>query len=256
MLHARNQGVTHLALTDHDTLEGIRDAQHMEVETDIKLIPGVELSVMWQQRTLHIVGLGVDTENPVLNAFIERVQAARQLRAEAICHKLAKIGLEIDWQAIQTHSIGRSHIAMAMVEAGWVADHAKAFQYYLKQGKKAYVKAQWLALEEGVGAITAAGGIAVLAHPGAYKMSHAKMRRLIEDFKAAGGEGIEVVTSAQAQAGDQSAQARARQYDLYASQGSDFHHLTWPWRQLGRLAPMPEDLTPIWQAPQLQGYFS
>lgn len=256
MQYAARQKLTHLALTDHDTLAGLSAAAAMQSITGVTLIPGVELSLTWAQQTVHIVGLGVDQNAKTLTALITQIQALREKRAEAICAKLAKIGLDIDWRTIPTQSIGRSHIAMAMVAAGWVKDHAKAFQHYLKAGKRAYVKVHWPALEEGVHAICAAGGIAVLAHPGAYKISHAKMRRLIEDFKAAGGEGIEVITASRMQAGDQSALARARQYDLYASAGSDFHRLSWSWRQLGQLASMPEDVVPIWQAPQLNRYFS
>ncbi|SIN94177.1 hypothetical protein SAMN05443662_1064 [Sulfurivirga caldicuralii] len=253
--HAHNQGVTHLALTDHDTCAGIEAARQAAKSAGITLIPGIELSVSWAGRTIHVVGLGIDPAAPALQAFIKQVQAARQARAEAICDRLQKIGLTLDWRSIETHSIGRSHLAMAMVAAGWVKDHQKAFDYYLKQGKKGWVRAEWPALEDGVAAITAAGGIAVLAHPGVYTLSHAKMRALIEDFMAAGGEGIEVSTRAQVDKALQSAAERARQYGLYASQGSDFHHLAWRWRSLGRLAALPPELTPIMSASQLRPYF-
>ncbi len=253
--HAYNQGVTHLALTDHDTCAGLVSAQQAAQKLGICLIPGIELSVNWQGRTIHIVGLAIDPRNGMLQSFIEQVQQARQQRAQAICERLRPLGLSLDWHAIETHSIGRSHLAQAMVAAGWVKDHQKAFDQYLKQGKKGWVRPQWPAFEVGVQAIVAAGGIAVLAHPSVYTLSHAKMRALIEDFIAAGGEGIEVVTRAHPDKALQSAAERARQYGLFASLGSDFHHLAWRWRALGRLATLPDDLMPIMSAPQLKSYF-
>ncbi len=255
MLHAHQQGVTHLALTDHDTVAGIAAAQRVADQMGLRLIPGVELSVLWEKHTIHIVGLGIDAGHPSLTRFMAQVQQMRRARAERICHKLAGLGLDIDWRAIETDSIGRGHIAGALVASGWVRDHASAFQHYLKMGKKAYVKARWPALEEGVAAIVAAGGVAVLAHPGSYRLSNGKLNRLIEAFKAAGGTAIEVITAAWAHPNDQGAAVRARRFELYASVGSDFHHLDWRWRQLGRLAKLPPDLTPVWQAPSLQPYF-
>lgn len=255
VLRAHQQGVSHLALTDHDTVAGLSAAQAAARKTGLTLIPGVELSVLWEKHTIHVVGLGIDPDHPALTQFMARVQQARQARAERICHKLSRLGLHIDWRAIDTHSIGRGHIAQAMVAAGWVKDHAKAFQHYLKMGKKAYVKAHWPELAAGVEAITASGGVAVLAHPGGYRLSNGKLNRLIEAFKAAGGTAIEVITAAHTTPQDQGAAARARRFELYASCGSDFHHPDWPWRQLGRLAKLPDDLTPVWRSPQLQPYF-
>ncbi|HIQ39880.1 MAG TPA: PHP domain-containing protein [Sulfurivirga caldicuralii] len=255
VLHASNQGVTHLALTDHDTVAGIEPARQAARALGLTLIPGVELSVLWEKHTIHIVGLGIRPDHPALTQFMDQVRQARQDRAERICYKLAKLGVNIDWRAVETHSIGRSHIAHALVACGWVKDHAKAFQYYLKMGKKAYVKAQWPALEEGVAAILAAGGVAVLAHPGSYRLSNGKLNRLLQAFRGAGGTAIEVITAAHTHPNDQGAAARARRFQLYASCGSDFHHPDWRWRQLGRLAKLPPDLTPVWQAPPLQHYF-
>ena len=253
--HARNQGVTHLALTDHDTCAGLVRAEEAARAAGLPLIPGGELSVSWRGHTRHVVGLGIDAEAPGLQGFMAQVQRARQQRAQAICDRLAKIGLALDWRAIDTASIGRSHLAMALVKAGWAKDHQKAFDHYLKQGRKGWVRAQWPSLESGVEAIVSAGGIAVLAHPAVYRLSHARMRDLLAAFRSAGGEGIEVVTRSHVDKGLQSAAERARQYGLYASMGSDFHHLEWRWRALGRLAALPDDLAPIMSAPQLKAYF-
>lgn len=254
-MRAHNAGVSHLALTDHDTTAGMDEARAATKSLGITLIPGAELSVSWQGQTLHVVGLGLNTEAEDLKQFLKATRVLRQARAEAICDKLARIGLEIDWRAIATHSIGRGHIAQALIERGWVRTQQQAFDHYLKRGRKGHVRAEWLPLEAGVAAIRAAGGVAVLAHPGVYRMTHSKMRRLLTAFRDAGGEGIEVVTGAHGSPADQSAAERARQFDLFASMGSDFHHPDRPWRQLGRLKSLPHDVRPIWNAPQLEPYF-
>ena len=254
-MRAHNAGVSHLALTDHDTTAGIDEARTAARSLGITLIPGAELSVSWQGQTLHVVGLGLNTESEALKRFLKATRTLREARAEAICGKLAKIGLEIDWRSIDTHSIGRGHIAQVLIERGWVRTHQQAFDHYLKRGRKGHVRAEWLSLETGVAAIRAAGGIAVLAHPGVYRMTHSKMRRLLAAFRDAGGEGIEVITGANGSPADQSAAERARQFDLFASMGSDFHHPDWPWRQLGRLKSLPDGVRPIWEAPQLEPYF-
>ncbi|MCK7543214.1 PHP domain-containing protein [Marinobacter bryozoorum] len=251
---ASGQGVTHLALTDHDTLEGTAAAREAAARHGLTLINGIELSCVWRKLTIHVVGLDMREGD---TGFAERVatqQANRWKRAGAIADKLVRhvTGCErtiFDQATAQAGGDvpGRPHFAKALVEAGLVKDQAQAFRKYLGSGKPGDVKAFWPELEEVVGWITDAGGIAVLAHPRKYKLTATRLRALVADFMEAGGEGIEVVTSGQS-SGDLGFLAElCRRHSLLASRGSDFHFPGASWCELGRIPPLPEGLTPVWE---------
>ncbi len=247
---AAQKGVTHLALTDHDTLAGLPDAMEAATTWDINLITGVEFSVSWQRKPLHILGLDFDAAAPGLVALVETLQIIREQRAEKIALKLEKKGVKEPLEHARRFAGGklitRPHFAHCLVEQGFAKDFESAFRYYLGQGKPGFVATQWVELETVVGEIRRAGGRAVIAHPRRYRLTHSWMRKLLKLFKECGGEGVEVVTGG-CSPGDIEAMAQlAVRFELMASAGSDFHDPANPWVELGRLASLPGTLSPIW----------
>ncbi|MDF0749135.1 PHP domain-containing protein [Marinobacter sp. 71-i] len=250
VLRAREKGVSHLALTDHDTIAGIEEASEAAKEAGITLIAGTELSCVWKSHTIHIVGLDFDTANDHLRQALERQNNNRWSRARTIADKLSKLKIE-DLLEKATGKAGgdvpgRPHFAKVLVEEGAVKDVAQAFKRYLGSGKAGDVKGFWPELPEVIRWINEAGGIAVLAHPRKYKLTATKLRSLVGDFRQAGGRGIEVSTSGQS-SGDLGFLAElCRRENLLASQGSDFHFPGAPWCELGSIMKMPDGLEPVW----------
>lgn len=251
---AAEQGVTQLALTDHDTLDGIPEAREAATEANIRLINGIELSCVWRKNTIHIVGLDMDCDDEVFRDRVAGQQASRWKRAHRITEKLVKHvngcdeGILDRATALSQGDVpGRPHFARALVEGGLVKDSAMAFKKYLGSGKPGDVKAFWPELEEVVRWITEAGGIAVVAHPRKYRLTATKLRELVADFMAAGGEAIEVITSGQS-SGDLGFLAElCRRQSLLASRGSDFHFPGASWCELGRIPSLPDGLRPVWE---------
>lgn len=247
---AAQRGVTHLALTDHDTLAGLPAASAAAADSGIVLVTGTELSCVWRSHTIHIVGLDFDPDSESLLAAMQRQNANRWGRARAIADKLSKTRVDDllgKATAMANNDVpGRPHFAKVLVEEGVVKDMNQAFKRHLGQGKPGDVKAFWPELEEIVQWIVEAGGIAVLAHPRKYKLTATKLRALVSDFKRAGGRAIEVSTSGQT-SGDLGFLAElCRREELLASQGSDFHFPGAPWCELGRIAKMPDGVEPVW----------
>jgi len=239
-----------LALTDHDTTEGVAEATTAAVEEGVQLVPGVELSVTWRKQTLHIVGLGFDETSCAIRDAIERNTAEREDRAGRIARRLEKAGITDSLKGAQAEAgegtPGRMHFARYLVNAGVVGRHQDAFRRYLGQGKPAAVASHWISLEDGVEAIGAAGGVAVFAHPLRYGMTRTRCREAVAAFARAGGEAIEVVGGTDGPNDRSSAMALARRQGLAASLGSDFHDPDFPWRDLGWLKPLPDEATPVW----------
>lgn len=247
---AAARGVTHLALTDHDTIAGLADARRASFAAGIQLINGTELSCLWKSRTIHIVGLDFQADDPALVDALAQQNDNRWARARMIAEKLSKLKVpDLLEQATRNAGgdvPGRPHFASVMVEAGTVKDTAQAFKRYLGNGKVGDVKAFWPELPNVVRWITEAGGIAVLAHPRKYRMTATKLRELTCDFRRAGGRAIEVSTSGQS-SGDLGFLAElSRREGLLASQGSDFHFPGNPWCELGHIMKMPDGLEPVW----------
>lgn len=251
---AAANGVTHLALTDHDTLDGIAEARTAAQKANICLISGIELSCVWRKHTIHIVGLDMDLNDETFIARVAGQQANRWRRASRIAEKLAQHvngcdkGILHEATELAGGDVpGRPHFARAMVEAELVKDSAAAFKKYLGSGKPGDVKAFWPVLEEVVQWITDAGGIAVVAHPRKYKLTATRLRALVGDFMAAGGQGIEVITSGQSSGDLGFLTELCRRESLLASRGSDFHFPGASWCELGRIPGLPEGLTPVWE---------
>ncbi len=244
-------GVGVLALTDHDDTAGCAEARQAAVECGLTLLPGVEVSVTWQAMTVHIVGLGVDPAAAELEAGLARLREFRDWRAHEIGRRLAERGIDGAYEgaAVLTRGriISRTHFAHYLVSRGCGKDVREVFRHYLRRGKPGHVPGQWASLEEAVGWIRAAGGVAVVAHPARYELTASKLRRLLGEFIECGGEGMEIVSGSHSPDDVQTMARHARTLGLLASVGSDFHGPENPWVELGRLAPLPEGLTPVWQ---------
>lgn len=245
---AADFGVTHLALTDHDTTAGVGVAQAAIAAQNLslQLIPGVEITCRWNAFEIHLVGLNVDAEHPALVELLDKQQDMRQQRYEAMLAKLHKAGIEVKPPlAAELTMPTRKHLADALVEQGWVKDIESAFRRYLGKGQQAYIATQWSSLADAAAAVHAAGGKAVIAHPHAYQLSNKWLRRLLNESKGWGIDGVEVAISQQ-RPGDRLALATmAREIGLEASAGSDFHGPR-PWRELGKNLCLPPDTVPIW----------
>lgn len=232
-------GVSVLAITDHDTLAGYHQAREEadNFPAGFSLVPGVELSCQWSGTTLHVLGLDVDVENPILVQGLERLGKARLDRAAMISERLARLGFEGALEGARAKAgasqLGRPHFASWMVEREYVRDVKEAFDKYLGAGKTGDVKAFWPTLDEVTGWLVEAGGRAVLAHPGKYRMTRTKLRSLLREFCGAGGAGLEVVCGRQPRAQSLEFCKLAAEFDLVISAGSDFHHFWEYGPQLG-----------------------
>ncbi len=247
---ATENGVTHLAITDHDTINGLKEARAAAGEQGLRLIPGVELSCQWKSHTIHVVGLDFDADDTAFGGALAEQNDNRWRRARMIHERLSGLGvedlLERATEKARGDVPGRPHFASALMEAGKVKDFNQAFKRHLGAGKRGDVKACWPELDTVVQWILEAGGIPVLAHPRKYKMTATKLRSLVADFRRAGGRALEVSTSGQS-SGDLGFLAElCRRESMLASQGSDFHFPGASWCELGRIAKMPEGLDPVW----------
>ncbi|MDP2787478.1 MAG: 3',5'-nucleoside bisphosphate phosphatase [Pseudomonadota bacterium] len=254
LVHRANEkGVHVLALTDHDELSGQAEAATVAQEAGLRLIHGVEISVTWGNVTLHVVGLNVDPQDPVLLNGLARNRGGRSERARRIGEDLARLGIAGAFEgasalAENKELISRTHFARFLIERGIAKNMKSVFKKYLVKGKPGYVTHEWASLNDALTWIHAAGGVAVLAHPGRYQIGREKMRLLLSEFKHLGGAGIEVVTGSHTQDQVPLYADLAVEFDLMASIGSDFHAPGEGGRELGRLTALPERCRPIWQA--------
>jgi predicted metal-dependent phosphoesterase TrpH len=243
-------GVQVLALTDHDTVEGVAEAEAGAGRSGLVLVPGVEISASWRAQAIHVLGLWIDPAAPALRRSLASQADLRRVRMRRICARLSKLGLPGETLLAQVEAqVGlptRAHLAHAMTAAGQVGSPAEAFRRYLGHGKVAHVAAGWPPLADVVGWIIAAGGVAAIAHPIRYALSAGARRRMLTDFAAAGGTALEVVSGGGAQHADACAMLATR-FGLQGSIGSDFHDPAVPWNPLGRLSKLPDCVTPVWR---------
>lgn len=248
---AVENGVTLLALTDHDTIEGQAEAMKQAQALNIDMVSGIELSCVWGNSLVHILGLNFSLNDGLMQEVQEKQSQARLLRAEIIAEKLIKKGLpdllESAKKLTQTGIPGRPHFSEAMIAQGLVSGHKEAFKKYLGAGKAGDVKSSWPYLSEVLSWIHTAKGDAVIAHPRKYKMSQTKLRELIADFKDEGGVGIEVVVSGQRQGEIGLMSDLCNRFELKGSIGSDFHTPDYPWANLGYIPSLPASVEPIWR---------
>ena len=249
-------GVGLLALTDHDTTEGLAEAATAARPLDLTLVPGLEISVTWGGRTIHVVGLGIDPACPDLQAGLAGLRAFRDWRAEEMGRRLAKNGIDGAFEGARALSggilIGRTHFARFLVGQRLASSERDVFKRFLVNGKPGHVAGDWASLESAVGWIRAAGGQAVIAHPARYKLTRTRLLRLIGEFRELGGVGLEVISGSHNRDDAFNFARHAREQRLLASAGSDFHGpqlalSVHPWIDLGRLPALPDGCTPIWQ---------
>ncbi len=254
---AHAQGVTVFGLTDHDVTHGLTEASVRAGQLGLGFIPGIEVSVTWSHQTIHVVGLGIQADDAVLLAGLEKLHDFRQWRAEEIGRRLQKAGIEGAFEAARARAkgkiISRTHFAHFLVEAGHAKDMKQVFRRYLVRGKPGYVPGEWANLEQAVGWIRGAGGHPVIAHPARYPLSATRLRQLISEFKDLGGEAIEVVSGSHSRDDNQRIGVLTQQMGLYASCGSDFHGPENPYFDLGRIPALPEGCRPIWEAEHWRG---
>lgn len=246
---AVDAGVDVLALTDHDTTEGLVEAA-AAADGSIHLVTGVEISVTWGGQVVHIVGLGFDPADKTLQAGLAGLREFRHWRAQEIGRRLSKKGIDGAYEGAKAlsngHLISRTHFARFLVANGYSTDMKKVFKQYLTQGKPGHVSGEWAELGQAVDWVNNAGGEAVIAHPARYSMTRSKLRRLIGEFQEAGGVALEVVSSSHSRDEIFTLARYAKEYSLLASVGSDYHGPETPWANLGRLSALPDQIRPIW----------
>ncbi len=248
---ARANGVDVWALTDHDEVSGISQAREAAEKLGLRHITGVEISVTWGGQTVHIVGLRVDETHPGLVQGLAQTRSGRLHRAEEMAAQLQRAGIPNALAGALKYVdnpelISRTHFARYMVEQGVRPTLQEVFDAYLSEGKPGYVPHRWASLPDAMGWIRAAGGVAVIAHPGRYQYSDLAFNAMVDEFIQLGGTGIEVITSGHTV--DQYAHYSrvATRFGLYASRGSDFHSPSESRFDLGSLPPLPDNLKPIW----------
>ncbi|KHF76236.1 metal-dependent phosphoesterase [Acinetobacter sp. neg1] len=247
-----------LALTDHDTMDGLERAQNYAQDHDIQIISGVEVSSQWSRPNtkksygVHIVALNMQDEVPI-KAMLENQKKIRAERAKVICQLLEKcINFDIYPDVVAkvdgyADRVTRTHIAKTLVEKEIVSRPQQAFDRFLKEGKKAFVKFEGVGLKETIEIIHASGGLAVLAHPTRYDLSATNIRYLIELFAESGGDAVELPPSIEPASTRQMVDRMIQQFDLAVSIGSDFHGDNMPWIKLGQTPRVNEGQSGIWE---------
>ena len=248
---AKANGVELWALTDHDETGGQRHARDAAAALGLPWVSGVEMSVTFAGTTVHVVGLGFDLDDAVLAEGLRVTRGGREQRARDMAAGLAQVGIKGSFDGALKYVgnpelISRTHFARYLVESGVCADTQSVFRRYLVEGRPGYVPHRWAALGDAVRWITRAGGVAVVAHPGRYRFTPNEEFALFSEFKAHGGQGVEVVTGSHGSADAAKYAELALELDLKASRGSDFHAPGESRADLGRLPGLPGQLDPVW----------
>jgi len=239
------------SLTDHDTTDGIAEAQLEADKLNLNLINGVEISAFWRNMAIHILGLGIDINNDILQTGLEHNQKLRKERAEKIALDLWRSGIKDALEKTQSFSktdmLTRTHFAQMLISEGYCKDMKAVFRRYLTGKKPGGVRVEWEDFDEVVRWIHAAGGKAFIAHPFRYRMTHTKIKTMLNDFKCVLGDGIEVVTGTSSDEEVQLGNQWAGKYNLLATCGSDFHG--WPNQRIriGNLRDLPDPEKAVWK---------
>lgn len=248
--HAAKRGVKVLALTDHDDLGGLQAAREAALEHGIQFVNGVEISVTWKRRTLHIVGLKVDSDNAALKAALDKVRIGRDERAQEMGADLERVGIHGAYEGAKLLAkqsiITRTHFARFLVDNGHAKDTKSVFKKYLVKGKPGYKEHQWMDLKAAVDLIKSAGGQAVIAHPGRYDLGTINMLLLMHEFRSLGGAAIEVVTGSHTPPQYQQFAKIAHKFSLKSSLGSDFHGSGISYMEMGCIPDLPDGCVPVW----------
>ena len=249
---AKANGVELWALTDHDELSGQDRALAAAREVGLPYLTGTEISVTFAGITVHIVGLGMDHSNHALLAGLRATRGGREERAREMSEDLARVGIPGVYEGALKYVgnpelISRSHFARYLVEIGVCKETNEVFRKYITEGKPGFVPHRWASLGDAVRWIVDAGGVAVIAHPGRYKLTPTEEFALFTEFKAHGGRGVEVMTGAHGQADYAKYAGYCQEFDLAASRGSDFHSPDESHTDLGSLPDLPGSVTPVWE---------
>lgn len=249
---AKANGVELWSLTDHDEVAGQHRAMSAALALGLPYLTGAEISVTFAGTTVHIVGLGFDADDAALVAGLAATRGGRQQRALDMASELARIGIQGAYEGAVRHAgnpalISRTHFARHLVDAGVCSDTHDVFRRFLVEGKPGHVPHRWARLADAVGWIRGAGGMAVIAHPGRYKLSATEEYALFSEFRAHGGEAVEVITGSHTRSDFSKYTGMALEFDLYASRGADFHSPEESHTDLGTLPELPAALTPVWE---------
>lgn len=249
---AAANGVQLWALTDHDEVGGQDRAIAAAHAHGMDYLTGTEISVTFAGKTVHIVGLGFDHHNEALVQGLYNTRNGRGPRAQEMGAELAKVGIKGAFEGALTYAgnpelISRTHFARYLVETKVCKDTNEVFKRFLTEGKPGFVPHRWANLKDAVQWIVGSGGMAVVAHPARYGFSPTEEYALFTEFKAHGGQGVEVVTGSHTAAEYLEYADIAREFDLAASRGSDFHSPDESHTELGTLPPLPKGLTPVWE---------
>ena len=249
---AKANGVELWALTDHDEIGGLSRAAAAARAQGLNYLTGAEISVTFAGETVHIVGLGFDADNAALTQGLHNTRGGRSQRAMDMAEGLAKVGIKGAFEGAlkfvsNPELISRTHFARFLVESGVCRETSEVFRKYLTEGKPGYVPHRWAKLQDAVGWITQAHGIAVIAHPGRYNFSANEEYALFTEFKAHGGQAVEVVTGSHTTQEYVKYAETAKEFGLAASRGSDFHSPDESRTDLGSLPFLPGGLTPVWE---------
>jgi predicted metal-dependent phosphoesterase TrpH len=252
-VRAKANGVELWALTDHDELSGQHRAMAAAAEQGLPYLTGTEISVTFAGLTVHIVGLGVDPDDVRLKAGLQATRGGRENRAREMAEQLAAVGIKGAFEGALQYVgnpdlISRTHFARFLVEARVCSSTHEVFRHYLTEGKPGFVPHRWAALGDAVSWINGAGGMAILAHPARYRTTPTEEYALFSEFKAHGGQGVEVVTGSHTAAEYVKYAEMAQEFGLYASRGSDFHSPEESHTDLGSLPDLPGALQPVWEA--------
>ena len=249
---AKANGVQLWALTDHDEIGGQERAMAAAKAEGMKYLTGVEISITFAGKTVHIVGLGFDHKNEALVQGLRNTRGGRSERAKEMSDGLAKVGIVGAYEGSLKYVgnpelISRTHFARFLVESGVCKDTSEVFRKYLTENKPGFVPHRWASLENAVSWITGAGGIAVIAHPARYGFTANEEFALFTEFKAHGGRAVEVITGSHSSADALQYAETALEFNLAASRGSDFHSPEESHTDLGTLPWLPGQLTPVWE---------
>lgn len=249
---AHANGVDLWSLTDHDEIGGQHRARTAAAQLGLAYLSGVEISVTFAGETVHIVGLGFDPDDAALQAGLADTRGGRERRARDMGADLARVGIAGAYEGALKYVgnpelISRTHFARHLVEQRVCNDTSEVFRRYLTEGKPGFVPHRWAALGDAVRWIREAGGLAVIAHPGRYRFTPTEEYALFSEFKQHGGEGVEVITGSHGQADFKKYADMAREFDLAASRGSDFHSPEESRINLGQLPYLPGQLRPVWE---------
>ena len=234
---AISKGLSAIAITDHDTGDGIDEAKRAAEGENIEVIPGIELSTVYAGREVHILGYFIDCDAECLSLLLSKVKNSRERRNGEVFRLMQNDGIPISEEMLKARygnaRIGRPHIASALVEQSYAKSVREAIETFLINGGKYYVPRERLPLEEVIEAIRSSGGLAVIAHPILYGFDDETLKSLVEIFRELGGTGLEAIYSTYTQSDEGKIRTLAQQNELLITGGSDYHGTRKPHIELG-----------------------